>query len=402
MPLQYQPLLQASNLAFYTYTASGLYIGKIMRLAQFIIKNQSDIIAEWEAYAKTLSPAADNMSKLQLRDHIVEILAFITTDIESPQTAREQKQKSFGDNDTTPFTLETAAETHGSLRHKSGFNIVQMVSEYRALRSSIIRLWTDHKGVLADQDVLELTRFNEAIDQALAESVLRFMEKVDYSKDLLLGVLGHDIRSPLGAISMLSQMLAKVGSINDKQDKIIGQIRGCTTRVTGIVSDLLDLTRARMGSGLPVTKLKMDIGQLAKEIMNEIHIQHPSRKINLETTGDLTGEWDSKRFGQVFSNLISNAIQYGSDDTSIDLKIDGTQKPLLIAVQNYGTPIPATNLKMIFKSFSRGEHGLHSGSTGNLGLGLFITKEIVKSHNGKISVSSDEANGTIFTVTLPR
>ncbi len=97
---------------------------------------------------------------------------------------------------------DTAAEVHGTVRHDNGYNIMEMVSEYRALRARIIKLWTNQNRLLSDEDVVDLTRFNESIDQALSESVAKFSEKVDQSKDLLLGVLGHDIRNPLATIHM--------------------------------------------------------------------------------------------------------------------------------------------------------------------------------------------------------
>jgi signal transduction histidine kinase len=106
-----------------------------------------------------------------------------------------------------------------------------MVSEYRALRSSVIKLWTNSNRTLSDAEVVDLVRFNEAVDQALAESVVKFTEKVDYSKDLLLGILGHDIRSPLGAMSMCAQLMPRVGTLNEKQAQLTTQMVDCGTRI---------------------------------------------------------------------------------------------------------------------------------------------------------------------------
>jgi len=156
-----------------------------MRLSAFIHENKELIIGEWENFARTLAPAA-NMSRLQLRDHVDAILSFVVKDIESSQTSSEQVRKSHGKSDNPEESKDSAAEIHGDIRQDEGFDIIQMGSEYRALRSSIIKLWTRVQRVLSDEDVLDLTRFNESIDQALAESVVRFVKKVDYSRDLLL------------------------------------------------------------------------------------------------------------------------------------------------------------------------------------------------------------------------
>ncbi len=373
-----------------------------MRLADFIRENKQPIIAEWESFARTLSPAV-NMTAFQLRDHIEQILSFISEDLESPQTARQQISKSHGENDSVDFK-DSAAEIHGNIRHDEGFDIVQMVSEYRALRSSVIILWTKANRTLSDEDVVDLTRFNESIDQALAESVGKFTQKVDYSKDLLLGVLGHDIRSPLGAMNMSAQLIPRVGTLNDKQLELTSQIVNSGTRISNIISTLLDLTRARAGTGLPILKVPMDIGIICRKVIDEIEIQHPDRTILLEITGDVQGEWDITRIGQLFSNLIGNAVQYGTKTVPIDVLIKGDPLGVTISIHNAGDPIPPNQLTTLFNSFTRGESdGNKSGEDiSNLGLGLFISKEIVMAHEGTIKVFSNEQQGTIFSVRLPR
>jgi len=374
-----------------------------MRLADFIRENTKSIIGEWESFAKTLTPAADSMSKLQLKDHIEQILSFIAKDIASPQTAPQQIEKSHGESDNPADSKDSAAETHGDLRHADGFNIVQMVSEYRALRASIIKLWTKSKRELTDMDVLDLTRFNESIDQALAESVVRFMDKVDYSRNLTLGVLGHDIRSPLGAINMAAQIMLKKGLLNEKNSHIASLIETSSTRALDIVTDLLDLTRARLGTGLAVLRQPMDMGTLAQQLVDEMCIQYPNSPILLQTSEELEGEWDVTRLGQVFSNLIGNAVQYSSAGSVINVILKGDAQEIIITIQNQGRPIPPDQLGDIFNSFNRGGKENPSDAVPlNLGLGLFITKEIVLSHGGSINVVSNEKEGTVFSVRFPR
>lgn len=375
-----------------------------MRLAHFIRENKQLIVAEWESFARTLAPAV-NMTTAQLRDHIEQILSFIAGDLESPQSDRQQIIKSHGKSDgDSKSGVDTAAEIHGHIRHDNGFDIVQMVSEYRALRSSVIKLWTNAKRTLADEDLVDLVRFNESIDQALAESVVKFTQKVDYSKDLLLGILGHDIRSPLGAMSMCAQLIPRVGTLNDKQVELASQIVNSGTRISDIISTLLDITRANVGTGLPVLKVPMDIGILGRKLVEEMQIQHPDRTILLEIIGDVEGEWDATRIGQLFSNLISNAVQYGAKSSSIKIQAKGDDLKVKISIHNEGDPIPQAQLTSLFHSFTRGENGRIQATpvTTNLGLGLFITKEIVVAHGGSIAVISNKKDGTTFTVELPK
>ena len=150
---------------------SNLKPSKGIRLAEFILKNTKQIISEWEIFARTLTPAATDMTSLALRDHIHELLDFIVNDIESPQTSLEQVQKSQGKKEKDSTT--SAAETHAALRLSGGFDIDQMVSEYRALRASVIKLWSAANAQMKNEDIIDLTRFNESIDQELAESVKR-------------------------------------------------------------------------------------------------------------------------------------------------------------------------------------------------------------------------------------
>ena len=374
-----------------------------MRLSNFICENTKAIIDEWENFAKTMTPAADNMSHLQLKDHIEQILSFIVKDITASQTALEQVEKSHGESDNPIDHIDSAAETHGGLRHADGFNIVQMVSEYRALRASIIKLWTKSKRELTDVDVEDLTRFNESIDQTLAESVGRFMDKADYSKNLTLGVLGHDIRSPLGAINMAAQVMLKKGELSERNSEIASLIESSSTRALDIVSDLLDLTRARLGTGLAVSRQTMNMGFLAQQLVEEMRIQYPKSLILLQTAEELEGEWDITRLGQVFSNLIGNAVQYSSAGSPINVIVKGDTQKIIITVQNQGRPIPPDHLGNIFDSFNRGEKENSSDVVPlNLGLGLFITREIILSHGGSINVTSNEKEGTTFNVRLPR
>jgi RsbT co-antagonist protein rsbRD N-terminal domain len=137
------------------------------RLADFIRQNQAPIVEEWIEFARTISPASDKMSKLALQDHIVDILGFVADDLESAQTPRERFDKSRGDGPKDGPFSESAAEVHAALRLADGFDIDQMVSEYRALRASVVKLWVAHHPALASTDIEDLTRFNESIDQAV-------------------------------------------------------------------------------------------------------------------------------------------------------------------------------------------------------------------------------------------
>ena len=163
-----------------------------MRLSTFIKKNTEPIVVEWETFARSLVPVG-SMDVTELRDHAKQMLLVIAEDLETPQTERERASKAKGEADADHTTPRTPAEAHGTERAGSGFDVGQMVSEYRALRASVIRLWTKAKGSLEGEDVGDLIRFSEAIDQALAESTSRFMKELDRTREIFLGALGHDL-----------------------------------------------------------------------------------------------------------------------------------------------------------------------------------------------------------------
>ena len=369
-----------------------------MRLSAFIRENSKEIIAEWENFARSLVPAADGMSPLSLRNHISYILAFIADDIDTVQTDSEQTNKSRGKKPKA--AMDSVAEIHAALRQAGGFNLDQMVSEYRALRASVTKLWGARAVEPTRQSAADFVRFNEAIDQETTESISYYSKKVDHSRDLFLGVLGHDLRKPIGATRMSAELIAKIGSLTERQRMLIAQVVTSADRATEILDQLLDLTRARLGSGLHILREEMDMAFVSRQLLGEMRSLHPGRTFTLKVSGDTKGHWDKPRLGQVFSNLLGNAVQYGFTDLPIDVTVIGDSNEVSLSVHNEGIPIPKDAIGGIFEAMIRG--GTDGIDSTNLGLGLYITKEIVSAHGGTIRVTSSERGGTTFIARFPR
>jgi signal transduction histidine kinase len=373
------------------------------RLADFIRLNVEPIVVEWIDFARTRTPASENMTKLALRDHIEEILNFVADDLESPQSTREQVKKSRGLGPDDSVFTQSAAELHAELRLSDGFDIDQMVSEYRALRASVVKQWIAHKRILADTDLEDLTRFNEAIDQAVAESVAHYTDSVNRSRSLFLGILGHDLRNPIGAATMAARHMIKRGGIDPNQTLIASQIVSATERAAQIINDLLDITRSAFGTDMPIAKVPMDMGQLGLQLAEEMRTVSNGRVIEVDIDGETSGEWDKVRIGQMLSNLMGNALQYSHENSPVLVSIAGQGDDLLISVHNDGDPIPSNKIDGIFDSFTRAQYGEIEGAGAmNLGLGLYIVKRIVLAHRGNIGVVSTAQAGTTITVRLPR
>lgn len=376
-----------------------------MRLAEFILANREPILAEWEAFARTCAPASGSMDIAALRDHANEMLTVIAADLKTPQSKREQSEKSKGNVPADDPNATTAAEEHGAGRAESGFTVEQMVSEYRALRASVIRLWTKAHGAITATDIDDLTRFNEAIDQSLAESITRYTRDLDESKEMFLAILGHDLRNPIGAISMSASFMLETQELKEPHLTLMARIARGATRMNHLVGDLLDFTRSRLGGGIPISRAAMSMGKAVHDVVDEIKAAHPGRTIQVDARGGLEGEWDCARITQVLTNLIGNALEHGSDRTIVTVNVQGDDKEITIAIHNRGAAIPSDQLNGIFNPMKRKDtmgSGSVSGPSANLGLGLYIADRVVSAHRGRIDVESSEERGTTFTVHLPR
>ncbi|MDQ3389575.1 MAG: sensor histidine kinase [Gemmatimonadota bacterium] len=376
-----------------------------MRLADFIVANREPILTEWETFARTCTPASGVMDVAALRDHAHEMLTVIAADLKTPQGRIEQSEKAKGNALDDDPEVPTAAEEHGAGRAESGFTIEQMVAEYRALRASVIRLWTKAQGELGPADLNDLTRFNEAIDQSLAESVTRYTQDLDHSKEMFLAILGHDLRTPLGAVLTSAQFMLETQELTEPSLTLTSRIASSSTRMVHMVGDLLDFTRSRLGGGIPIERADMSMGKVVHDVVDEIGAAHPLQAIHVEARGALEGAWDAARIGQALTNLIGNALEHGSDGTSVTVETRDDDEEVSIAIHNHGPSIPAGQLNGIFNPMKAREpsgNTATSGPWGNLGLGLYIADRIVTAHNGRIDVESSEEGGTTFTVHLPR
>jgi signal transduction histidine kinase len=375
-----------------------------MRLAKFITGNLEEILAEWEAFAASLLAPGQVMTSLALRDHASQILLAIAEDIESSQTDLEQAYKSKGFAPIAEAT-RTAAMTHGALRHLAGFDLRQLAAEFRALRASVLRLWL-RRGVGDETAFYQMTRFNEAIDQALAESISNYSDEVARSRDTFLAILGHDLRSPLSAIANSGLYLSAPGLLPAGAPlEAARRVTRGAARMSGMIRDLLEYTRTRLGRAIPIAQEAASMAQICRLAYDEIRAVHPERTFRLEISGDLEGRFDAERFQQVLANLLNNAVRHGERSQPITLSAHGDTEKVTVRVKNHGHPIPADQLQVIFNPLVQIPSGLvdeDSGPSTSLGLGLYIAKEIVAMHGGTIEAESSARNGTVFSARLPR
>jgi signal transduction histidine kinase len=375
-----------------------------MKLSKFIIGNMEAILNEWESFAETILPAAESMDSVALRDHAKQILEAIARDIETSQTAQEQSDKS-KDLIPAPAGEETAATTHGELRHLAGFDMRQLGSEYRALRASVLRMWKAQLSELGDSEFNDMMRFNEAIDEALAASIIRYSAEVDHSRQTFLAILGHDLRSPLSSILMSTSVLLESKRLEVEQSDLAARIKRNVSTMTHMINDLLTFASAQIGREIPIVREAANMENICRMSLEEVQSGNPTAILHFESSGNLNGHFDPARFQQVLSNLLTNAVKYGESGLPVVLSARSEAESIILQVKNFGNAIASESLEIIFQpliQLSTGKSNSNSQPTDSIGLGLFIVREIVKGHNGTVEVSSSEKDGTSFTVQLPR
>lgn len=372
------------------------------RLSEFILNNMESILQTWEDFARTIEPPALTMDDVELRDHARQMLQAFAQDLGTVQSDQERMDKSQGLGKRG--RSDTAAETHAEARLLSGYTVVQLVSEYRALRSSVLTLWIADKHVSQESDAVDISRFNEAIDQALAESVARYDAMVKRSRNMFLAILGHDLRNPLGTVVTGSNFIMEAVDIPPKYILVATRMFNSARRMNKLISDLIDFTRTHLGPGIPIQVRQADLAKVCEDVVNELRISHPEMQIDLDAPEQLDATFDDSRMAQMLSNLAGNAIQYGDMNRPVTIGVRSAGDDVVIIVNNHGVPIDADKLSGVFDPMvrvaSRAETVSSHGTS--LGIGLFIAREIVHAHGGRIAVTSDARSGTTFTVTMPR
>ena len=362
-----------------------------MSLNAFIHKNHGEIIGQFSAFARTLMPPDSPMTEQELRDHCEELLLAIAEDLGTHQTTDEQAQRSMGHG--TAHMMRVSGRLHADARLQHGFTLVHLLAEFRALRASVLRLYegTD------DIDLVGVRRFNEAIDEALAESATRYSAQTDRYRDQFVGMLSHDLRTPLGAITTSAALLARAGDDDQRQVRVAALILNSAQRMERMIADLLDLTRTRLGGVIPLKPARTDLQRVCEEVVLEVQASRPDAVVRFTSSGNVTGHWDADRLAQVVSNLVNNAIEYGAK-APVNLVVAEAGERVRLTVHNDGPPIPPNAQASIFEPLVRGT----SDGIQNLGLGLFIARAIVAAHRGEIRVISNHQSGTTFEVLLPR
>src|SRR5205823_2605363 len=296
---------------------------------------------------------------------------------------------------TRAALVDAARRLIGQLRDEEDQQLEQRTAA--AVRNLEIAMWIDASaglgllvlGLLLYAINRDIAR-REALEAALRDSA-KFQEQ-------FVGILGHDLRNPLNAISVGADLLLRKETVAQDSHATLRRIASSAARMRRMVEQLLDLTRARLAGGIPVQPTPgTNLADVARGAVEELRVAHPEAQLTVHATAQISGEWDADRMAQVVSNLVGNAISHGAGGP-VDVQVDGANGSAILEVHNGGAPIPADLLPRIFDPFRQ---AMPATVAHGLGLGLFITRQIVLAHGGTIGVVSAQPEGTTFKVVLP-
>ena len=370
----------------------------LMRLPDFIQANMQRILDDAVDFAITQAPEGAQLNHKRLRNDIPLILRDIVADLRTPQSAAEQRDKAQGRtaHATSP---ESAASSHGRSRADDGFGVNQMIAEYRALRASVLRLWAADQALSGDA-IDDMMRFNEAIDQAVAESLLEFSRTVESWRNVFLGALGHDLRGPLAAVVGTAELLADTAQGTPHAHQAARILSG-GQHLSRLVDGLLDYSKSTLGAGMPLHRIACDLGEAVAAELDLLRAALPEAPLRLQVQGATHRYFDDARIREAVHNLVTNAVKYGERAAPIDVALTGDARSVRIAVSNAGQPLSSDALHALFDPLRRGSLPAHKGEHASLGLGLFLVREIAIAHGGDVAAHVDEGV-TTFVIHLPR
>jgi PAS domain S-box-containing protein len=254
----------------------------------------------------------------------------------------------------------------------------------------VLARWVDFRG----QPVCLAALWDITGKKAAEEANTR----AEYLREQLLGVVGHDLRTPLNTLQLGISALQNEARLEDRQVRQLTIMSHAARRMERMIHELLDFTRARLAGGIPVSPASMSLEPVIERVVEEYRLAYPEHPIQPVAEGDLAGHWDEARLAQLLDNLLQNALRHSIQNTTIGLLVKGEPTGVTLTVLNKGPILQPEEREAIFEPFRRGKRPAGEG----LGLGLYIAKQIAESHGGHISVESAVERGTSFKVWLPR
>lgn len=352
-------------------------------LAEFVRENQHALIESWMERVREAGQGVGQPVP-ELRDHMPKMIEALAQALETGVLK--------------PDSIEAITGIHAIGRVGKQYDIRELVDEYRLLRRELL------EAVHAAPPIPDSARaplkciaiMNEALDMAIGHAAQLYSSERERARDVFIGMLGHDLRTPLSVIKLSTQsLLRKGGELAQDEQKLLHRILQSAARTEKMIADLLEFARTHLGGEVPLERRRVDLRPVVDKVVRDLAAVHAVRTVRVQYAGgDFTGDFDPDRLEQVVTNLIENAVAHGQDPVEVALREGGGRIDLV--VRNQGT-IPPELIPRLFHPFKRSE-----GDEQGLGLGLFIVRSIACAHGGDVEVTSTAEEGTTVCVSLPR
>lgn len=351
-------------------------------------QNKEKILQQWEERSKSEVAAALGQEKLTLRNSIPEYLNQLVNAL-STNVSRSELRKKFELEES-----ERIGRKHGNARAGSAnYTIGQMIYEYHILRQVIFDILEEEAALTdIDREIIICS-----IEQAVNDAATQFSETLRDIQEYLTRTVAHDLRNPIAAAKMGSQLIQRKPNDADHSMKTAGRIGSSMDRLDSMIHDLLDASKLGAGESLPLKLEELDLDLIARQIADEFNYNYEDRFI-VNSPGPIIGHWSKNGLSRIIENLATNAVKYGDTKAPITFNIEKKDHTVIFTVHNEGKPIPLEDQTILFQQYRRSKSA--EGKEG-WGIGLTLVKGLTESHHGKVSVVSEEGKGTSFTIELP-
>jgi len=352
-------------------------------------KNIDRILSIWEERVNKEIAAAHHQQTIALRDSL-PIYLLQLADALSNTIDRTSARKRSDKKDSTRI-----GKRHGEDRAGSrNYTIDQLITEYHILRQVLCDVMTE-EAPLTD---FELEVIISSIEQAVNDAATEYSDTLKGLKDKMTNTLTHDLRNPLTSTKISAQLVLRKLSADDSSVPKIKLIINNMDRLDQMITGLLDANRIEAGQSMPIELNFCDLDLIMRQVTDELSLSYPDC-CKVRSEGKCQGYWDEIGLRRLIENLVTNAVKYGDENKSINISLSQDKTSIELSVHNFGEPIPAEEVPILFEQFRRLKS---SKDKAGWGLGLTMVKGMVDAHKGSIIVESEKNKGTTFIIKLPK
>ncbi|HEY5947585.1 MAG TPA: sensor histidine kinase [Kofleriaceae bacterium] len=352
-------------------------------ISEHLRDHKRRIAGKWTTLARDQLPLLSVLEESALLDQIPEIVDALATWIER-------------DTRITQQAFAALADGHAIQRLQRGIDLATLTREYALLRHTIV---TELMATQTADAIREtMPRIHDGLDEAMQEAVRRYAKVRDDVLDRIVEILTDDLRKPVDSIAMASVGIMAATDPGDTLYRAGTKLSRSVERIVQVVGDVVELARGQVGGSIVLTRSACDLAEITRDTVGDLLLADPRRSIRIDSHGDVKGHWDHDRVRQAVTYLVTNALQHGDDPIHVVVSESADHETVAVTVTNSGPVIAPDRVVHLFDPLS----SPGSTSTRGIGLGLYVVRRIALAHGGRCEVSSNQRDGTSFTLVLPR